>query len=171
VGSELDVVRTVISRVGGRQRRVRVTHPWHAAERPGSALASGVAAGAMAVVLTCLAAPLLSSFVRTPVPKPVALVFGCGLAIGAVAAAYVAVRAVYAGARNITGRHTVEGVVVDRLSRQYGEEIYSVAVDDGTRDEIVAWTVDKATYDRLVEGTRVEAVVSADARYVYHVLP
>jgi hypothetical protein len=83
----------------------------------------------------------------------------------------VAVRAVYAGARNITGRHTVEGVVVDRLSRQYGEEIYSVAVDDGTRDEIVAWTVDKATYDRLVEGTRVQAAVSADARYLYHVLP
>ncbi|MEJ3745787.1 hypothetical protein WEI85_21155 [Actinomycetes bacterium KLBMP 9797] len=163
MGSDLDVVRTVISRVDGRQRRVRVVHPWQPAERPEATVAGGVAAGAMAVVLTCLAAPLLTRFVDAAV----ALIFGAGLAAGAVAAAYVAIRGVYAGTRNIAGKHRVEGVVVDRLGREYGEALYSVAVDDGSREEVVAWAVGKTEFDHLVEGTPVHALVSGDRRYLY----
>lgn len=166
MGSDLDVVRTVISRVGGRQRRVRVVYPWHAAERPESTVTGGVVAGGMAVVLTCLAAPLPSRLLDPPGPR---LLFGALFVTGALVAAYYAVRGIYAGTRNMTGKHAFDGIVVDRLDREYGDPVYSVAVDDGSRDEVVGWAVGRTEYDRLVEGTPVRALVSGDRRYLYQI--
>ncbi len=86
---------------------------------------------------------------------------------------YVTVRHLAEGARG-AGRVEVRGVVVGELRRTYDGlepnepyDVYFLAVDAGTADEVFGWEVPHEVYTGVRDGMPVTAVVSADGRYVY----
>jgi hypothetical protein len=72
------------------------------------------------------------------------------------------------------GRRTVRGVAVACQVRTFHHwetrepyDIHFVGVDDGTSDECYGWEVPHEVHQAVVDGTRVEVVVSGDRRYLY----
>ena len=90
---------------------------------------------------------------------------------------YISVGTIVKATINRRRRHRVRGVVVDRVDqwwRQeegYDHELWYLAVDDGTRDQVIGWEVPAETYARFELGAEVEAEVSGDGRYLYSINP
>jgi hypothetical protein len=86
---------------------------------------------------------------------------------------YVGLRQLITGSRN-RRRRSIRGVVVDRRTRGHVDargpfvQCY-LAVDDGTHAVVPGWEVPVNVYEKARLGMTVDAVVSADGRYVYSI--
>jgi hypothetical protein len=172
-GAESD--RAAWSSYGGRWRQVQVRYP-HAPLRPGWGwnpakailfvlwfAVPGYVVWQAGHHLPALTPSKWSGDVRTGVT--------IGVTVLAVAAMYGFItwlRVLGGGVVDLFFRTTVTGQVI--RVRQFGDRRY-VAVDDGTRDHVLAWNVKPVLYSARHEGELVEARIGRCHGYVYHLAP
>lgn len=162
------------SDAGGRvpRRQIQVRYRYPSMDSPGRSGRDGV----VLLIFTLVGSPVLLVLGGWALAGDDSLNDYAGAALAFVFVAwwwYITVKHFVLAVRG-AGRRTTHGVIVGRLVRTYRHwetdepyDIHFLGVDDGTSDEPYAWDVPREVHAALPDGTRVEAVVSGDGRYLY----
>ncbi|HEX6682142.1 MAG TPA: hypothetical protein VF062_05080 [Candidatus Limnocylindrales bacterium] len=173
-----DWTRTVQSNAAGRThtRTVRITYPHRRPPSPEDERGIGVTLTVFTVTAgTFLGAGMLLMSLTLPdsdLGSIACLIISAGLLVYWW---YISLGTLIRGVLNRRRRHVVRGVVVDRTDRWWEPyesqdfQLWYLAVDDGTRDEVTGWEVPPETHALLPVGTAVEAQVSGDGQYLYSI--
>ena len=164
-------------RVAQRQVKVRYQHPYP--DYPERSLRDGAILIVFTIIATALALLLFSAF------GPAEIFGDMFTSVNEFLATaiplffltswwFLSIRLIVRSAKGKAGQHNMEGVVIHTSQRTWRTvehddtyELYYVAVDDGTRDVVEGWEVPIEVYNLFPRGTKAEAVVSGDRRYVY----